>query len=553
MKCCYCLVIVSLTVGDATQARGETLSLAGSWRFALDSQGVGENEKWFDKTLAETTQLPGSTDENGFGTLNTRPPNYDHLSRIREYVGPAWYQKDVEIPLSWAKRHIELFLERCHWQTKVWIDGHQAGTQDSLCTPHQYDLSRLLNPGKHRLTICVDNTPKYFLGPFASSISEETQTNWNGIVGRIELCARDEVWIKSAQVYPDIVRKEAEIRLKIGNRTGTPVGGELTMRACSNGLVDIPQQVFRYRANDAEATLTVRLPMGDSALLWDEFSPSLYQLTIALSGNGPSGSYADQYTTCFGMRELTIKDKRFVLNGDAIFLRGTLECCIFPLTGYPPADEAAWSRIFGICKSYGLNHMRFHSWCPPEAAFAAADKAGFFIQAEAPRANVGTDAPLDVFIQEESIRILNSYGNHPSFVLMSMGNELSVADDVLTSLLATLQAHDSRHFYTASTGVGVDIMNPVQTSAKGMVPAEIKKEFGKDLAFSGAIDVQQLLPNASPEEVKDEVKRVLDAMGTGGGFFPGPAHNIQLGTPPENVVAMYEAMDEYFGTARCVG
>ncbi len=105
----------------------------------------------------------------------------------------------------------------------------------------------------------------------------------------------------------------------------------------------------------------------------------------------------------------------------------------------------------------------------------------------------------------------------------------------------------ARDLYGKFIEVGVDIMNPVQTSAKGMVPAEIKKQFGKDLAFSGAIDVQQLLPNASVQEVKDEVKRVLDAMGKGGGFFPGPAHNIQLGTPPENVIAMYEAMDEYFG------
>lgn len=107
----------------------------------------------------------------------------------------------------------------------------------------------------------------------------------------------------------------------------------------------------------------------------------------------------------------------------------------------------------------------------------------------------------------------------------------------------------ARALYPKFIEVGVDIMNPVQTSAKGMVPAEIKQEFGQDLAFSGGIDVQQLLPNASQAEVKDAVKRVLDDMGKGGGFFPGPAHNIQYGTPPENVVAMFEAMDEYYATS----
>ena len=108
----------------------------------------------------------------------------------------------------------------------------------------------------------------------------------------------------------------------------------------------------------------------------------------------------------------------------------------------------------------------------------------------------------------------------------------------------------ARQLYPNFIEVGVDIMNPVQTSAHGMVPAEIKNEFGRELAFSGAIDVQQFLPNASREEVKDGVKRVLDDMGEEGGFYPGPAHNIQFGTPPENVIAMYEAMDEYFGVQR---
>jgi len=95
--------------------------------------------------------------------------------------------------------------------------------------------------------------------------------------------------------------------------------------------------------------------------------------------------------------------------------------------------------------------------------------------------------------------------------------------------------------------VGVDIMNPIQTSAKDMDPVKIKKEYGKDLAFSGGIDVQQVLPKASAAEVKKEVYRVINAMGKGGGYFPGPSHNIQAGTPVENVIAMYEAIHEYFG------
>ncbi len=446
------VLLTGMTTGQVFAYTAVTLS--GEWSCRLDPQGVGESEQWFEQAAGTKVRLPGSTDENRLGQRNEENDGYNHLTRVYPYVGPAWYQREVEIPPSWKDKHIGLFLERCHWQTKVWVDGQYAGTQDSLCTPHQYDLSRLLTPGKHRLTICVDNTPKHALGAFASSISEETQTNWNGIVGRIELRVRDQVWIEDVQVYPDIARKEATVRLKIGNQTGNPVEGVVVLRASSEGLPDKPYRRLQYTANDAETTLTVRLPMGENAGLWNEFSPRIYRLRIAMRGNGVNAVYTDRHETTFGMRELAAEDKQFVLNGDKIFLRGTLECCIFPLTGYPPTDEAAWQRIFGICKSYGLNHMRFHSWCPPEAAFAAADKAGFFLQAEAPRANVGTHAPRDQFIQEEALRILDTYGNHPSFVLMSTGNELSVSNSVLSSLLTTLQTHDSRRLYTASTGTG---------------------------------------------------------------------------------------------------
>ena len=115
-------------------------------------------------------------------------------------------------------------------------------------------------------------------------------------------------------------------------------------------------------------------------------------------------------------------------------------------------DEAAWDRIFAICRSHGLNHMRFHSWCPPEAAFAAADRAGFLLQVEAPRANVGADPARDRFIAAEVDRILATYGNHPSFAMLCLGNELE--ESTLPhnrELVSRCRSQDSRHFYTAST------------------------------------------------------------------------------------------------------
>jgi hypothetical protein len=170
---------------------------------------MGEKEKWYSSKLTDRIKLPGSTAENGFGddiSVDTKwtgriidrswftdakyekyrqPGNVKipfWLTPVKHYVGPAWYQKQLDIPRNWQGKRIVLFLERCHWETKVWVDGVAASIQDSLCTPHLYDLSRLMTPGKHLLTIRVDNAMKYNVGVNAHSVSDHTQSNWNGIV-----------------------------------------------------------------------------------------------------------------------------------------------------------------------------------------------------------------------------------------------------------------------------------------------------------------------------------------------------------------------------------
>lgn len=323
----------------------------------------------------------------------------------------------IEIPAPWQGKRLRLFLERCHWETRAWVDGRFLGAQDSLCTPHVYDLGMSLRPGKHRLTICVDNTPKHFLARFASSSSEETQTNWNGIIGRIELRAADPIWIDALDVYPDMGRKRAEVRLRIGNAAGAGFAARLTVKAASSEAApEIPPKRSEFTAEGPHASVVMELPTGEDVRLWDEFSPVLYDLTALLSARSGGKSYTDERRASFGMRKLGVSpEKQFTLNGRTIYLRGTLDCCIFPRTGYPAMDVEGWARIMRTCRSYGLNHLRFHSWCPPEAAFTAADRSGLLLQVEAPRANVGQDPLRDGFIEEEGKRILDCYGNHPSF------------------------------------------------------------------------------------------------------------------------------------------
>jgi hypothetical protein len=379
------------------------------------------------RPLPDAIELPGWCEQRGFGD---KPVNdaAGRLTHVLKYVGKAWYQRDLDIPPSWAGKRVELFLERCHWETTVWVDGRQIGTQNSLSAPHRYDFG-ISAPGKHILTVCVDNTYKLDIGSWAHAITEDTQGNWNGIIGRLELRATDPVWIREVQVYP------GKIQVKVGNQTDRPVEAILQSQK-----ITIPIGGGEFE-----------MPFVTEGKPWDEFAPELEKLT----GEARGRLFADTQTVTYGLRDWTTRDQQFLLNGRPVLARGPVDECVYPLTGYPPMDKAAWLRVLGISKAHGFNFMRFHSWCPPEAAFAAADDLGFLLQVELPLwimggHSFGKEPRRDQFIRDELDRVLDTYGNHPSFAFMAMGNESS---GDLKSLVKQGRARDSRRLYRCENGI----------------------------------------------------------------------------------------------------
>lgn len=449
------LIVLAIQISTFAWA-DEIVPLAGTWKFRLDADKKGHTEKWFDEQLSDEIELPGSTDEAGFGA-KTSGPAKGSLSRPFTYEGPAWYQREFTIPYSWRDKRLTLFLERCHWQTEVWVDDKSFGMQDSLCTPHVYDLGQSLAPGTHRLTICVDNTYKIDVGTRAHSVSDHTQTNWNGIIGQIELQAGDPIWIHSVDVYPNLKEKKADIKIKIRNITGKPATGAIKAAARPSDEYETDTSSAEASATfeqiDSEKDLTIELPISKMKL-WDEFDPAFYQLTLNLTAKAEKKQFQDHKQTTFGMRQIAAKGTQFVLNDRPTMLRGTLECCIFPLTGYPAMDVDAWKSRFETARSYGLNHFRFHSWCPPEAAFVAADQTGFMLQVETPVwTALGSNPKTDEFVQAEADRILAVYGNHPSFTMLCVGNEPSgKMQQFLSKIVAAWKEKDSRRIYTGSSG-----------------------------------------------------------------------------------------------------
>ncbi|MBN2138353.1 MAG: discoidin domain-containing protein [Sedimentisphaerales bacterium] len=464
---------------DSRPTATNVISLAGKWQCTLDPNNVGIERRWQDRRFQQEISLPGSLPQNGCGfdvSADTKwtggiidrswftDPKFEKyrnapnakvpfwLTPLKHYVGPAWYQKQIQIPTNFDRKRIVLFLERPHWQTQVWIDGAHAGTAESLSTPHKYDLTKLLAPGPHLLTIRVDNSMIYDVGENAHSVSDHTQSNFNGIVGRIELRATPKIYIENIQVYPDIENKIAEARITIVNAAAP---ADVTLTVGARGREELPPKSAELTASEGPTTIDIDYPMGTDPALWDEFSPETYTLHAILEARTPATALEDHRSAEFGMRTFTAKETQFQINGRPTFLRGTLECCIFPKTGYPPTDTAEWTRILEVAKAHGLNHIRFHSWCPPEAAFVAADALGIYFHVECPAwTTIGDGKPIDKFIYDESDRILDEYGNHPSFCMLAYGNEPGGKNQKrwLGDLVKYWKQKDPRRLYTSAAG-----------------------------------------------------------------------------------------------------
>ena len=447
---CWVLGVGCWVTGICGLSAQEVIDLSGSWEFAMGDSAVYNdyvllpgsmltNDK--GDAVSVHTQWTGSLYDSSY-YYNPSMEKYRHegdmkfpffLTPERHYVGNAWYKRKIYVPDGWKHQRIMLFLERPHIETTVYVNGQEVGHQMSLSTPHVYDVTDRILVGKQNVVeVKVYNgIENVCVGQDSHSVTDQTQGNWNGIVGRLELQARPKkVNIRQVRVYPDLLNRKAHVVVNLENHANRYLGDVHLMQIREYGLTYEVTVDGQYNTRplvsghwfelDGRQQITFDIEMGDAIKEWSEFSPVVYRLTV-FAGD-------DIYETTFGMRDIRIEGRQFLVNGRPTFIRGTVENCCFPETGYPPTDMDEWLRIFRKCKEYGLNMVRFHSYCPPEAAFDAADQVGIYLQPEGPSwpnhgVKLRRGMPIDNYLMEESKRIIDTYGNHPSFVMMAAGNE----------------------------------------------------------------------------------------------------------------------------------
>ncbi len=438
------------------------IDLSGAWSYETDETDIGISGGFYCRGLKnDGFILPGSTCENQIGKKTEYSGELTNEAvrapRERyEYVGPLWLRRVIDVPEDAEGKCVRLFLERVNIASELWIDGKKAGRRIiELSAPHVYDLTGIITPGRHTITLRIDNRNILNIADMASGYSVDTQGYWNGIIGRMELQYEEIFHIENIQVYPNA--RGARVRLTAASGVSKPDErrkAEFFLSVTAPDGVRSGEKHFERVLFNSRQPETFELDIDDIKP-WDEFEPNLYTLSV----RAVSKDSSDEKSVRFGMREIKTEGRKIMLNGRQISLRGTIDCAQYPLTGYPPTDISLWRENFRVIREYGLNHVRFHAWCPPECAFDAADEAGMYISVEMPLwlnkdvtpLEYGSDPVHDLYYPREARVISKAYGNHPSFIMFSNGNETMGNFELLSDITAQMRAYDTRRLYTVTS------------------------------------------------------------------------------------------------------
>lgn len=418
----YCFLLLCFT---SCIKYNNIIDLSGKWDAEFD-------------TITCQVNLPGSLSENGFGNL-LRDSTTHRLSTLYNYTGKVAYTKNVNIPRRWEGRPLELFIERTKCSA-FYIDGQLIGTGNTISSSQKFVCEKGLSAGVHKLKIEVDNTKSLLPLGGSHAYSEDTQTNWNGILGDVYLKCLGDYDLTNIRVNASL-DGECNVQLKIMNRTSC-IKDQLKLKIIDDvGKVCVDKCFVISIAHLGDTILNYNFKISNPNL-WDEYEPNLYTLIIENSDD-------INEEIRFGFRNFTTDKGSFINNSRKVFLRGKHDGCVFPMTGYPSMLKDDWIKYFTTARLYGLNHIRFHSWTPPSAAFEAADELGIFLQVELPL--WGNYSRKDTFMidymKNEGQRILEEFGNHPSFVMLSLGNELTGDTTVMREMVDYLREMDDRHLY----------------------------------------------------------------------------------------------------------
>lgn len=443
------------------------ITLAGLWKFRLDPNEEGFKQHWEKEEFGEVIEIPGVLQAQGYGEEVSYETEWvdglsDPLWYLREeyqyaqedkvripflsqppriYRGKAWYQIIISPTEISVGQWYSLFIENTRWRSHVWLDEEYIGEELSLCTPHEFQLG-FLEKREHKLTLCLDNSMQLPYRPDGHGVSDALGAGWNGMAGKIELHEQPALCLKDVRVFSDTNEKKASFEITLWNHTSNHINAAV-------GIEGEKSEV-KLECKEGLTTITIEKEYGKSTKLWDEFSANTLEETVTVK----SVCGRQEKKISFGFIEAKTENGLFLINHRPTYFRGTHFGGEYPLTGYPDCSFAFWEKIMRKLKEWGLNFMRFHSYCPPKAAFEAADLAGIYLQVECGMWNCFQEGDhMTENAKQEAERILKYFGNHPSFVMLSPSNEPKGEWlNPLTQFVEACKKMDSRKLYTIQSG-----------------------------------------------------------------------------------------------------
>ncbi|GAE28772.1 glycoside hydrolase family 2 protein [Halalkalibacter hemicellulosilyticus] len=446
-------------MGFEKQAARTSLSLNGTWGFCLDPNDDRSIED-IPFEQGHTIQVPGSWEEQGYGEVSEHEP-LGTWKKEREYIGKTWYWIEVDSSKLVSDQHHYLVLSGVHWFTDVWLDGEFVGKGEGLVTDQRFDLTSFIEYGKvQTLVISIDN--RLHIPLMESHIhSYHTATNWGGITGGVVIESLPVTHLERVSFYPEKEVCSWRMRAEIRNAKTGDCQLSVVIRENSGEVMKVVETDIELQPSHSLVEVEFDLSLNELDLtLWSDRSPALYDVECSLY---QEGSVIDCIKKRIGVRHFQTEGHHFLLNDQPVFLSGYVDCCVFPLTGYPVWDKAHYVEQFKIAKEHGFNHVRLHGWSAPKPFWEAADEEGMLVQTELPHWSFhyldrSVKPPEDVqsFFKRELVRMLELLNEHPSFVMLSLGNELIDASghEELNELVELARSIDSSRIYTDNTGFG---------------------------------------------------------------------------------------------------
>ncbi len=406
------------------------LDLSGVWQIAFDPEEAGDRHGWtnghWPEARSESIQVPA--------IWNIAFPDAE---------GIGFYRRIFDLPADWHGKAVELHFDGVSYRAEVWLNGRFVGAHIGAYTRFSLDITSFIHTDSSNeliIRVAALSRTKAVDGMVLKFLPASKQ-GWyyvfGGIWGKVVLEILPLVSCETVAIFPDLYREIAEVEVALNNRHPNYRQASLRLQIIAPDGVIVSEQsppVWLYPGINRFA---YRLSVPQ-LYPWDCDHPHLYQMITEIEVDGQ----ADSTSTTFGMRDFTVRDGQFLLNGSPIYIQGVLLQPHYPINLVTPPDPEMLIREITLVKEAGFNLLRSHLRPSPPGLLDLTDRLGILVYAETSLGWIRDNSRLLEQGRREIAELVGRDCNHPSVVFWGIFNEnpdaVAVNSDALVRFTRSL-------------------------------------------------------------------------------------------------------------------